>query len=57
MALPTPRPFSREGGVIVLRPYIVPQNLDEKVTTRVSLCKIKKGMKDNAQEGKGGIQW
>jgi hypothetical protein len=47
MALPTPRPFLRnnrfvrhhlrEGGVVVLRPYIVPQNLEKKVSTSFSM--------------------
>ena len=50
MALPTSGPvpratrFEREGGVIELRPYILPPELEEKVTAGVLLCRIKKGL-------------
>lgn len=65
MALPTPRPIPRktrfmrhqlrEGGPIELLPYNVPPNLEEKVTARVILCRIKKGMMCMAKRVKEAI--
>jgi hypothetical protein len=66
MSLRAPIPFPRkirfvrhrsvEGGPnIELLTYIAPANLEEKVTTRVILCIIQKGMKCMAKRVKEAI--